>query len=213
MYDWVTHMWSPSVGCPHQCSYCYVTKWKDLPETVVMERPYPKLGTGRTIFVGFECDLFADGVDANDIISVLNHCNAFENKYVFQSKNPERIALFKDYLPKDSLIGTTIETNRGGMISEMSKAPSPWKRSFGLEKLKAEGFDTFVTIEPILDFDPQLLFDMVSKPSPTFINIGADSKGHGLKEPSKEKILELVEMIRNANIEIRKKMNLDRILK
>jgi DNA repair photolyase len=212
MYTWVTHMWSPSVGCPHQCTYCYVTARKELPKEVTMDKPYPQLGTGRTIFVGFECDLFAEGVSRDDIRGVLEHCAKYDNNYVFQTKNPNGVIEFLDLIPLKSLIGTTIETNRVGMISAISQAPTPWTRSYGLQKVKEYGFATFVTIEPILDFDPRLLFNMISQSKPEFVNIGADSKGHGLKEPSKEKILELVALINGAGIEIRKKMNLSRIL-
>lgn len=212
MYEWVTHMWSPSVGCPHQCIYCYITAHKALPEELVMDLPFPQLGTGRTIFVGFECDLFADGVSSDDIRSVLSHCGKYDNKYVFQSKNPARIADFLEEMPSNSLIGTTIETNRGGLISAISKAPSPWKRAHGLRVVKDYGFPTFLTIEPILDFDPRLLHDMITTIKPEFVNIGADSKGHGLKEPSKETVRELIALIQGSGIEIRNKSNLARLL-
>lgn len=212
MYEWVTHMWSPSVGCPHQCIYCYITAHKALPETITMELPFPQLGTGRTIFVGFECDLFAEGVSSEDISSVLTHCRSFDNNYVFQSKNPARIVDFISELPANSLIGTTIETNRGGLISAISKAPSPWKRAYGLQAVKKRGFKTFVTVEPILDCDPFLLRNMIVTCDPEFVNIGADSKDRALKEPSKEAVMSLIELIQDEKIEIRNKSNLARLL-
>ena len=212
MYEWVTHMWSPSVGCPHQCTYCYITAHKELPEKVIMDKPYPNLGTGRTIFVGFECDLFAEGVNPDDIREVLEHCAKHDNDYVFQTKNPDRIMEFIEILPSKSLIGTTIETNRGGLISSISKAPTPWTRSYGLRKIKDYGFPVFITIEPILDCDPRLLYDMIVNAKPLFVNIGADSKGHGLKEPSKETVQDLISRIQSAGIEIRNKSNLARLL-
>jgi len=212
MYSWVSHMWSPSVGCPHQCTYCYITEHKELPETVTMELPFPNLGSGRTIFVGFECDLFAEGVSSEDISSVLTHCRSFDNNYVFQSKNPARIANFSSELPVNSLIGTTIETNRVELITAISKAPSPWKRAHGLRAVKELGFKTFVTVEPIMDCDPILLRNIIATCVPEFVNIGADSKDHGLKEPSKEKVQQLIDHMLDYGIEIRNKSNLARLL-
>ena len=71
----------------------------------------------------------------------------------------------------------------------------------------------FVTIEPILDFDPDELVFCISEIKPDFVNIGADSKGHGLPEPSKEKILKLIGMLAAKGIEIREKHNMERLLK
>lgn len=69
MYERVTHMWSPFVGCGHQCSYCHVKNaWRDLPEkTTLQEEPFPILSTGKTIFIGHLCDMFAEGVGKEEV--------------------------------------------------------------------------------------------------------------------------------------------------
>jgi DNA repair photolyase len=218
MYEWLTHMWSPSVGCPHQCSYCYVKQNKELPETVEMQKPYPPLGSGRTIFVGFECDLFAEGVDEADILGVLIHCSKYDNQYVFQTKNPLRIAnsgaildFFQYHLMYKCLIGTTIETNDDELLKTISKAPSFHQRVNAMIALDNLGFDTFVTIEPVLDFD-SWFYSSIVRMHPNFVNIGADSKGHKLPEPSKEKVQALIKYLQDNNIEIRNKANLTRLL-
>lgn len=210
MYDWVTHMWGLGNGCPHQCTYCYVRKWRELPETLVIERPFPALGSGRTIFVGHTCDLFAEGVPDEVIEEVVEHCRRFDNDYVFQTKNPKRMWEHRCALPRKSLLGTTIETNRGATLALISKAPPPMERAMWLSQFSG---DKFVTVEPILDFDPDLLTAMLATIKPTFVNIGADSKDHDLPEPSGEKVLQLVEKLGAAGITIRKKVNLDRLLK
>ena len=74
-------------------------------------------------------------------------------------------------------------------------------------------FESFVTLEPILDFDVGELFDMLVYISPAFVNIGADSKGNGLDEPTFEKIMELYELLQTTDIEVRKKLNLERLEK
>lgn len=45
------------------------------------------------------------------------------------------------------------------------------------------------------------------------INIGTDSKNSNLVEPSKDKVLVLIDNIKKAGIEIREKHNLNRLLK
>ena len=65
-----------------------------------------------------------------------------------------------------------------------------------------------VTLEPVLDFDINGLVNMINLMKPEWVNLGADSGGHKLPEPSKEKLLKLID-----RIEIRQKKNLKRLLK
>ena len=109
MYEWVTNMWSPIVGCPHQCSYCYVkNEYRDLPETSEIDLPFPNLGEGKVIFVGHLCDMWAETVKDSDILDILAHCMKYpENQYMFQTKNPEK---YEKYLSRSltSICGQTI---------------------------------------------------------------------------------------------------------
>lgn len=211
MYEWVTHVWSPMVGCSHQCRYCYVRNYRVLPEVPVLnESDFPDLGAGRTIFVGHMCDMFCAASRSDDVARVLAHCRRFANEYVFQTKNPRRLLQLchAGELPTARIVGTTIETNREDLSGSLSLAPSPFDRSNALSCLPGR---RFVTIEPILDFDPDLLVALIAGAMPEFVNIGADSKGHGLPEPSGEKVLELVRLLGVAGITIRKKVNLGRL--
>jgi hypothetical protein len=70
---------------------------------------------------------------------------------------------------------------------------------------------TFITCEPILDFDIEVLANWIVNIKPVFVNIGADSKNHNLEEPSIEKVMELGKMISDAGIEVKEKRNLDRL--
>jgi hypothetical protein len=69
----------------------------------------------------------------------------------------------------------------------------------------------FVTIEPIMDFDVDILTQWVDDIKPEFVNIGADSKNHNLPEPSWDKVDELIGNLKTLGIEIREKSNLDRL--
>lgn len=211
MYDWVTHVWSPLTGCAHQCSYCYVRKYRELPETPVLdEKDFPPLGRDRVIFVGHLCDMFSATTKDADIQRVLAHTRSFpHNEYVFQTKNLAKLLLFSDQLPPKHIVGTTVETNRASVVAELSKAPPPSERTTMLRNVQGR---KFLTVEPVLDFDASAFAGMIAGAQPEFVNIGADSKGHGLPEPSREKILALVELLQLAGVPIRKKVNLSRIM-
>lgn len=220
MYPWVTHTHTHLGGeCPHKCQYCYVSdirfgrpvKYQGPIRLIEkeLEVPYRK---NKIIFIENCNDLFAEDVDFGFIDSILAHCRDWpENNYVFQTKNPERIAGFIDQFPQNTLIGTTIETNRD--TYPMSLAPSPGARMQAMVHLQDYSFREFVTIEPILDFDVPILSDWICLINPEFVNIGADSKGHGLPEPANRKIEELIMNLIASGIEIREKHNLGRFKK
>lgn len=46
---------------------------------------------------------------------------------------------------------------------------------------------------------------------PEWVNIGADSKGHGLPEPSGDKIIKLIDNLKSQDIDVRIKSNLKRL--
>lgn len=211
MYDWVTHVWSPLTGCAHQCSYCYVRKYRELPEVPVLdEADFPPLGKDRIIFVGHLCDMFSDTVRHDDLRRVLGHtCGFPDNQYVFQTKNLKTLLAFADLLPPNHIVGTTVETNRASVVAALSKAPPPQERTHFLRAVQGR---KFLTVEPVLDFDVSEFAAMIAGALPEFVNIGADSKGHGLPEPSREKILALVDALQMAKVPIRKKINLSRIM-
>lgn len=210
MYDWVTHTWSPVTGCEHQCRYCYVRSFRELEQKVrLLPGSFPNLGQLRTIFVAHMADMFSSQTPDEIILHVLSHCRSFPaNKYVFQTKNPSRIIEFMSAFPVDSVIGCTIETNRQDLIDGWSKAPDVVERVAGMAVITHK---KFVTIEPIMDFDVEPLADMIAKCRPNFVNIGADSKGHFLPEPSMEKVLALINSLENRKIQVKKKTNLGRL--
>jgi DNA repair photolyase len=170
------------------------------------------LGDGNIIFVGNTNDMFAQNIPVEWIEKTFLHCKQYDNEYVFQTKNPQRLthtlnvpSLFIDRY----ILGTTIETNRAKMLAEISNAPPPAERA----KWIACGDDRkFITIEPIMDFDLEPFAEMIIQAKPNFVNIGADSKRHNLHEPSYEKVIALADELKKAGIEIRKKINLQRLI-
>jgi DNA repair photolyase len=220
MYDWVTHCHAHLGGeCPHKCSYCYVGRNRfGRPDKytgsvrLIEEEFNVDYGRGNTIFIEHMNDLFARGVPGEWISRILVHTKQYqENTYVFQTKNPAVAWSWRGFFPRDYMIGTTIETNRD--TSVLSLAPRPADRANYIQKFREIGRRVFVTIEPILLMRPEIMASWMNDIRPEFVNIGADSKGTGLLEPTRDDILELIERLTLAGIPIRKKRNLERILK
>lgn len=218
MYPWVTHTHAHLGGeCPHRCSYCYVTSPRfgrpakySGPLRLIENEFAVRYGAGKTIFVDHCNDIGASAVPLAWIIRIMAHCSTWpENTYVFQTRNPIRFPPRPGAFPPLVMIGTTLESNRP--YSDITAAPDPASRVHAMIRLR-DLVGTFVTVEPILDFDVTPLLDMIQRIRPAFVNIGADSKGHGLPEPPPDKILALIAGLQAAGIEIREKRNLDRLL-
>ena len=223
MYDWCSHMHTHIGGqCPHHCIYCStaaigrrfkIAKYQG--ELRLIEKEFDvKYGTGKTIFIEHCTDLFADAIPNEWIRRVLDHCNAWpENEYVFQTKNPERMLEWQEVFPPKRILGCTIETTNADVIASVSKAPDPFSRFDAMMELRMKGERLFVTIEPILDGAMRTLAKWCKIIRPEFVNIGADSKGSGLPEPSAEMARLLISSLQHMKVPIRTKHNLDRILK
>ncbi len=206
MYDFVTHTWNPIKGkCYHDCSYCYMKRWgKQKPVRLDEKELKTDLGENNFIFVGSSCDMFADDIPEHWINNILAYCELFNNTYLFQSKNINRIYKYYD-MPflRNNIICTTLETNRH-YPEIMRKAPKPIERALWIVK--------HITIEPILDFDLNDFINIIGKCCAVQINIGADSGNNNLPEPPKEKILELITELEKFT-KVKLKKNLDRLLK
>jgi DNA repair photolyase len=215
MYPWVTHTHAHLGGeCHHKCVYCYVDNprfgrpKKYQGELRLIEAEFDvKYGEGKTIFVENCNDLFASDVPEDFITRIIGHCNAYpDNTYVFQTKNPKRYSKISTDYPGNSIFGVTIESNRE--ISGIGNAPPVEERMIEMMNLNER---KFVTIEPVLDFDVDILAEWIWRINPEFLNLGADSKNHNLPEPSVEKIHALVDALKKHGIELREKHNLSRL--
>ena len=218
MYSWVSHTHSLLGGeCSHKCQYCYVEnprfgraeRYKG-PIRLVEKEFNANYGEGKTIFIEHMNDLFAKDVPSEFICRILEHCKRFpKNTYVLQTKNPARYNEFIGVcIPEGSILGTTIETNRD--MSGVSKAPPAKERYEAMKELK---FRKFVTVEPILRFDLEEFSTWLGEINPEFLNIGADSKGNNLIEPTYSEIVQLTDILRGKyGIKIIEKHNMQRLI-
>lgn len=228
MYQgWITHTHNHLGGaCPHACSYCST---QDMARRFpVMKARYsgpPSLidkeldvdyGTGKTIFVENCSDLFAEGIPMFGIANILRHCLLYpQNQYVFQTKNPGRVNDFLKLFPPRFMIGTTAETNRGYRegFAQWSQAPPVYDRLSALRDIFIPAKNKFITVEPIIQFKLYFFLEFLLMPNVGAIYIGADSKSHGLPEPTGPEIGALIKGLRGAGKTVILKSNLKRLYK
>lgn len=213
MYNFISHTWNVVKGkCPHECSYCYMKVFPRGELRFDEKELKTDLGEGNFIFVGSSCDMFADKIKKEWIFKILEHCKNYpKNKYLFQTKNPKRFHYFLSWMPKNIILGTTIETNDVVGYEKHSKAPLPPWRISEFDKLPEE-IEKMITIEPIMDFNVMTFHLWLEKCKPEFVNIGADSKMHNLPEPSWEKVQQLIKELEKFT-KVNLKSNLNRLRK
>lgn len=215
MYPWITHTWNIVKGkCYHDCAYCYMKRFGaqkpvrfDEKELKEFDRDMEKFGQGLFIFAGSSCDMFAPDVQNSWISRALTHLKKYDNTYLFQSKNPHGFQHFK--FPEKTRLCTTIESNRH-YPNVMGNSILPEYRARHFSHIKT--YPKYITIEPILDFDLDELINLIKINQPVQVNIGADSQGHNLPEPSKDQIIDLVHGLKKFT-KVELKSNLNRILK
>ena len=212
-YPFIDATWNPIRGiCPHQCFYCYMKKWWttdtfNTPPRLVEESFDVKFSPGERIFVGSSIDIFAAEIPAEWISRVLDFCGKAEKTaFLFQTKNPGRFREFKIY--PNFMIAATIETNRYSR-KITGEAPAPALRAVAMQDVQHKA--KMISIEPVMKFDEEIMMDWITKIAPLFVSIGADSKGHGLQEPTAEETESLISRIEDAGIEVVRKDNLRKI--
>lgn len=217
--------WNPLGGeCMHDCNYCYRNSWKKRSMNCknkysgrlrLWDSEFKSLGDRNEIFVCSMTDLFASNVPDNYIRKIINHCNKYDNFYLFQSKNPSRFLDYLDILPPKFILGTTIETNRN--TNGCSKAPNQIIRAESMAQIRKKldihpdkYHQLMISIEPIMDFDLNPFVKMIRNISPNYVSIGADSKNNRLNEPVCDEINGLISSLKMFT-QVKLKDNLYRI--
>ena len=213
MYPFVDATWNPIRGrCPHACQYCYMRRfWEtdefNTPPRIIEASFKTQFSLGERIFVGSSIDIFATEIPAEWISRILDFCRkADRTVFLFQTKNPARFRGFK--ISPNFMIAATIETNRYSRRT-MGDAPAPAMRAVEMQDLPSKA--KMISIEPVMRFDEEIMVAWITGIAPLFVSIGADSKGHGLPEPTAEEAESLIARIEAAGIEVVRKDNLTRI--
>ena len=199
MYSFVTHTLNFIKGkCFHDCLYCFMKFMFNiaLGDICLDEKEFKtNLGSGRFIFVGSSTDMWAMNVPSEWIRRVLDRCHEFTNRYLFQSKNPLRFLEFlghEIFQSGKAVLCTTLETNRW-YPDFMCNAPRPEERVQAMAEIASRGIDTFVTCEPLMDFDLDEMVAMLRACQPKQVNIGRNSvRQVHLPEPDDDKVKALI---------------------
>ena len=224
MYKFITHTWNPIKGkCFHDCSYCYMKKIVPNPTPIklVQGELTDSFPENSFIFIDSSADLFAKDVPDEWIENVLNFCDRTTQpiqaskrpQFLIQTKNPQRILDFIDHplfaLGRNQVVVcTTIETNRY-YLEIMNNAPLPQQRAEAMAKITERGIKTYVTIEPIMDFDLDEMVALIKMCKPEQVNIGRNTNQCvTLPEPTRLAVVNLIfHLICSTKIKIKK--NLD----
>lgn len=196
--------WNPVTGCPHLCTYCWAMrliegKLRDSPKyrngfvptlhEEDLERA--RFRPGDTVFVVDMGDLFSDAMPSEWIARVLRKAREFPStRFMFLTKNPARYGEFLDLFPRNSVLGATIETNRDDLARSVSRAPPPSARHEAMAELRWPY--KYVSIEPIMDFDLDVMVSWVADIRPVSVHVGYDNWNSRLPEPPLWKARELV---------------------
>ncbi len=212
------YTWNTVKGkCPHNCSYCYCKRWGEQSELHFDEKELKTdLGKGNFIFVGSSCDMWAESMFPIWIFRTLDYCKKFNNRYLFQSKNPARIYRMRSQLPVDIVLGTTMESNwdhpEAHGRSILAGQPTILRRVDAIKEIRKLGYPVMITIEPIMRFDLRTFSEMIFDINPQWVNIGANTNTKvKLPEPKSEEIRDLISTLSEFT-KVKIKKNLNRLL-
>jgi hypothetical protein len=218
MFRTVTKTWTIFSGCRYQCVYCWSRaliegRLKHLPKykngfepTFHPEELKKMFRPGDFVGVALMGDIsFADDKSRQAIIERIGEFP--QTNFLIQSKDPRAFGLWPSW--DNVYYGTTIETNRDYKVS---KAPTSLVRYFAFSSLIKRPHK-FISIEPIQDFDMEILLRWLQDIKPEIVEIGGDNYRHNLAEPSPAKVKELLEALRAFVPKVVEKEGLERLKK
>lgn len=201
MYKLSVRQWNPFVGCNHNCVYCEQSFQRSLkrwaagkcdkcfsyvphihPERLTYT--LPKTGYMQFIFACSTGDVaYCPTPYLESILKRISYWS--DRTFLMQSKDPQTFMRVERILPKNLIVGTTIESDELPACMDGCKAPKPVERWTDLLSLNHR--QKMVTIEPVMKFHLDVIVEWMDYLSPVMIWLGYDSKECKLDEPSLSK--------------------------
>ena len=222
MFPFITGTWSPVAGeCPYDCYRnpitgkpgCWAKKLVDRYHYVKYQGP-PRLEEKELRKIPKEGFVFVESMgeistlnmsDAAKLIGEIEGASTAAD-FLFLTKNPEwyrRVIEASGDFPFDFYLGATIETNRP---ITRSKAPPPSERLAAMKWVKENTEnETFISVEPIMEFDPEPFLAAILEAKPWAVAVGYDNYHNRLPEPTLEKTLTFIKALHDAGITVYRK--------
>jgi len=200
MYNKSVKQWNPFIGCRNDCVYCQSSFQSQLKRWAKKncEKCYhfiPHIHPGRLtqklpktkymqfIFTCASSDITFCPTDyLAEIIARIRR--EPDKTFLIQSKNPKTFNRVS--FPDNVILGTTLETNRDDLYDGISKAPKPSCRY--QDFLEVKHHVKMITIEPVINFDVDVMISWVENVNPCMIWLGYDSRNNHLPEPKLDKV-------------------------
>lgn len=217
MFRSITRTWNPFVGCLFKCSYCWSrrlaeTRLRHLPRykdgfkpKFISEEFNKRFKPGEFVFVSSMGDIAWAAPDA--MAAILRKIMSYpRTNFLLQTKKPQIYLDWQIGFPPNVYLGTTIESNFDWL---KGKAPRPYARYLAMTEIQHP--HKFVSIEPIMNFDLQVLVHWIDRIKPEIIEVGYDNYGLHLPEPPWEKVETLLHELRQICPKVVEKDGLSRL--
>lgn len=219
MFKWATFTANYITGCHHRCIYnCWARKLmmrqdREFEVHKKVQSSFVKFnGKNERIATNLMGDAFCtcDKVPYEWVAEMFGIIRASDpsNRWLLQTKNPRGYLKYLPIMPPNVLLGVTIESDIDYMTT---RAPAPEKRFLEFLNIPP-GFHKFLSIEPVMKFNVERFSKWILQLRPEVVEVGADNYGSGLKEPSGDELLRLVDILERANITVNLKSGLERLM-
>jgi hypothetical protein len=193
-------------GCDFNCSYCWArAKEKDPRLTTPTFHPHslripPKPNT--VVFLNSRSDTFCKGVKREWVKQIWDYTNKYPDTiFLSMTKNPFEYLCWREHISDNVILGATIETNRD--TTKFSRAPVPLERFIDMNAINWP--NKFISVEPVMDFDPQTFTRWILEIKPRWVAIGYDNYHNHLPEPHRYNVESLIMELETQGITVFRK--------
>jgi hypothetical protein len=210
-----TVSWNPFQGCGFNCVYCEQSFQRQAKrkfrkclkchrfEPHAHSEMLNKVPNDRAIAVCGNSDIaFCNPKYMSRIIDVMKQDEKSGRIWFVQSKYPSYLKHYLRDFPKNTVLSTTLETNRDEGYDKVSKAPPPSVRYQMFRNLPYPR--KIVAVEPIMEFDFDVFLDWILNIKPEAVYVGYETSRYEMpfSEPHMEKVLGFIVALKNKDVRV-----------